>query len=194
MEILEGAYNHFHISEDGLANKSDFCEEENLFHDAESTNLAVQGGLTDWLVHALELNNGGTNVEVADFHGMMHASEQDYDMLEPISDEYIEEREEIDLNPVKGEYLVRNDVVCREKLLAFDVKAKFLKAVVENQILLESNCSTIHVLGLAFPMLELFLEDVLQKAHYSIKSVFVNLKAIHKEGRKGLKYLHFAGH
>lgn len=60
----------------------------------------------DWLGHALELNNGGANVEVADFHGMMHASEQDYDMLEPIDDEYLEKREEIDLNPVKGEYLV----------------------------------------------------------------------------------------
>ncbi|PPS18283.1 hypothetical protein GOBAR_AA02287 [Gossypium barbadense] len=40
----------------------------------------VQGGLKEWLVHALELNKGGTNVEVADFHGMMHASEQDYDI------------------------------------------------------------------------------------------------------------------
>ncbi|MBA0725154.1 hypothetical protein Golax_021759 [Gossypium laxum] len=45
MEILEGANNHFDISEDGLANKSDFCEEENLFHDAESTNLLVQDTL-----------------------------------------------------------------------------------------------------------------------------------------------------
>ncbi|MBA0794368.1 hypothetical protein Gohar_018702, partial [Gossypium harknessii] len=57
-----------------LADESDY-NEENLFHDAEFANRAVQGGLEKWLVHAFELNGGGIRIEVADFYGKMHAED-----------------------------------------------------------------------------------------------------------------------
>ncbi|MBA0761445.1 hypothetical protein Gotri_024095, partial [Gossypium trilobum] len=57
-----------------LADESDY-NEENLFHDAEFANRAVQGGLEKWLVHAFQLNGGGIRIEVADFYGKMHAED-----------------------------------------------------------------------------------------------------------------------
>lgn len=39
------------------------------------------------MVHALELNGGLINVEVANFLIQMHVEEQDYDLLDPIFNE-----------------------------------------------------------------------------------------------------------
>lgn len=46
------------------------------------------------------------------------------------------------------------------------------------------NAPTIHILGLTFPVAELFLEDVLQKTHYNIKSEFDNFQGSSRRRRK----------
>lgn len=74
MEIMEDAHNQFDVLVGSLADESDY-NEENLFHDAEFANRAVQGGLEKWLVHAFELNGDGVGIEVADFYGKMHAED-----------------------------------------------------------------------------------------------------------------------
>ncbi|KAK8283499.1 hypothetical protein V6Z11_D08G094300 [Gossypium hirsutum] len=96
MEIPKGAQNQFDISEDSLTDKSDDGEEENPFHDVGPVDHAVQGGLKQQLVHALELNESGINFEVADFLSKMYVEEQDYDLLDPIYGEYPEESEKVE--------------------------------------------------------------------------------------------------
>lgn len=90
-----GAHNQFDIPEGSLTDKSDFGEKENSFLDSGPADRAVQDGLEERLVYALELNKGGINIEVNDFHGKVHVDEKDYDMLELIYDEYPKEREEV---------------------------------------------------------------------------------------------------
>ncbi|XP_022766947.1 DExH-box ATP-dependent RNA helicase DExH1 isoform X2 [Durio zibethinus] len=48
------------------------------------------------------------------------------------------------------------------------------------------NAPTIHILGLTFPVAELFLEDVLQKTRYNIKSEFDNFQGNSRRRRKEL--------
>lgn len=56
------------------------------FHNAKPTNFAARGGLEEQLVDALELNEGGINVEVANFINKMYVEEQHYDLSDPIYD------------------------------------------------------------------------------------------------------------
>lgn len=93
MEILEGAHNQFDILEHSLTKESDFSEEKNSFHDAGLVNLALPGGLEEQLVYAFEINKGGINIEVKDFHGKACMDEKDCDRLEPIYDDYTEKSE-----------------------------------------------------------------------------------------------------
>ncbi|XP_028087894.1 DExH-box ATP-dependent RNA helicase DExH1 isoform X2 [Camellia sinensis] len=46
------------------------------------------------------------------------------------------------------------------------------------------NAPTIHIPGLTFPVAELFLEDVLEKTHYSIKSEFDNFRGSSRRRRQ----------
>lgn len=43
---------------------------------------------------------------------------------------------------------------------------------------------TLYMQGLTFPVAELFLEDVLQKTHYNIKSEFDNFQGSSRRRRK----------
>ncbi|KAK8369406.1 hypothetical protein V6Z11_A01G114100 [Gossypium hirsutum] len=111
MEIPKGARNQFEIPEGSLADKFDFGDEENNFHDAGPANLVARGGLNEWLMHALQVNKGGINIEVADSLSKMHVEEKDYDMLELIYDEYPEESEAINVHTVHGESLVVHTII-----------------------------------------------------------------------------------
>lgn len=62
METPKGAHNQFDIPEGSLNEKSDFGEQENSFLDAGPADHAVQDGLEEQLVYALELNKGGINI------------------------------------------------------------------------------------------------------------------------------------
>lgn len=54
-----------------------------------------RGGLQEWLVHAFELNQGGIDVDVADFLGKMRVEQQESDLLDSIYDEYPKESEHV---------------------------------------------------------------------------------------------------
>ncbi|KAK8271185.1 hypothetical protein V6Z11_D11G245500 [Gossypium hirsutum] len=108
MEIPKSAHNQFDKLEGSLADKSGFRDEESPFHDVGPAHREVRGGLEERLVYALGLSKGGINIEVAGFHGKIHVEEQDYNMLEPIYDEYPEQIE--DVLPVQGEPLIVHKV------------------------------------------------------------------------------------
>ncbi|EHA8587102.1 putative protein BREAST CANCER SUSCEPTIBILITY 1 [Cocos nucifera] len=59
----------------------------------------------------------------------------------------------------------------REKLPAFKVKDEFLKAIADNQ-------------GLTYPVAEVFLEDVVEKTRYRIKSEFDNFQGNSRRRRR----------
>ncbi|MBA0756703.1 hypothetical protein Gogos_021730, partial [Gossypium gossypioides] len=130
MEILEGAHNQYDILENSLTKESDFSEEKNSFHDAGLVNLAVQGGLEEQFVYAFEINKGGINIEVMDFHGKACMDEKDCDRLEPIYDDYPEKRHNVEKKQLSDIFLISF-----EELLAYNVKANFLKAATRNQTL-----------------------------------------------------------
>lgn len=62
-------------------------------------------------MHALQVNKGGINVEVADSLCKMHVEEKDNDMLELIYDEYPEEIEATNVHMVHGESLVVHTII-----------------------------------------------------------------------------------
>ncbi|MBA0609538.1 hypothetical protein Godav_021576 [Gossypium davidsonii] len=123
MEILEGAHNQYDISEKSLTKESDFSEEKNSFHDAGLVNLAVQGGLEEQLVYTFEINKGGINIEVKDFHGKACMDKKDCDRVMTTNGS----KEWEDWRRV-GIFLISF-----EELLAYNVKANFLKAATRNQ-------------------------------------------------------------
>lgn len=53
----------------------DETEEVNPFHEVGIANQAAQGGLEEWLLHSLDLNGAGIKIEVANFHGKLHAED-----------------------------------------------------------------------------------------------------------------------
>ena len=63
-------------------------EDVNPFHEAGPANYAARGGLEQRLLHAIDLNGGGIKLEVADFHGKLHA--EDYLDWEANLDNYFE--------------------------------------------------------------------------------------------------------
>ncbi|KAK5802911.1 hypothetical protein PVK06_030543 [Gossypium arboreum] len=102
IEILDCTHNQFDISEGSLPNKFDLGEEENHFYDVRPTNCVVRGGLKEWIAHAFELKRGGINIEIVDFHDRMHMKEQEYNLLDPIYDEYPKESKAA-MHRVQGE-------------------------------------------------------------------------------------------
>lgn len=58
-------------------------------------NLMGRVRFQEWLVHALELNKGGIDVDVADFLSKMHVEQQECDLLDSIYDYYPKESEDV---------------------------------------------------------------------------------------------------
>ena len=88
MEIPKGDHDPLDMLEGGLKDNSDDRFDENPFHDAGPVNNAVRGRLEEQLLYSLDLNGGHIKVEVADFHGKMHA--KDYLGWEATEENYFE--------------------------------------------------------------------------------------------------------
>lgn len=84
MEITKGVCDSFGLPK-GLEGEI-VGKVDNPFHNAKPTNFAARGGLEEQLVDALELNECGINVEVANFINKMYVEEQHYDLSDPIYD------------------------------------------------------------------------------------------------------------
>lgn len=95
MEIRKGVRDSFGLPK-GLEGEI-VGKVDNPFHNAKPTNFAAREGLDERLVDALELNNGGINVEVANFINKTYVEEQDNDVLDPVYDEYLKESKEVDV-------------------------------------------------------------------------------------------------
>nr|CAD1817170.1 unnamed protein product [Ananas comosus var. bracteatus] len=84
----EGDHSPVDMLEGSLEDETNQEDFENPFHDSGTASNAVRGGLEERLLRALDLNGGGIKIEVADFHGKMHA--EDYLDWEASIENYFE--------------------------------------------------------------------------------------------------------